>query len=174
MSFARRSHSPRPVPPRRRGFGDLPSSCDGAVRPAGPAPDDGVGRYPFIVVRLMSAVYQAEKVKVSHGKASAGVGVKNSFLRHPSPFKSDGQISNDARDLLLAEVLSAVRKTRFRMCVVWGPAWCSFVEADGSIKSSFDPPSGGFPLPTTIEFDDPKTLAATPLYPINKLPKGGL
>ncbi len=102
----------------------------------------------------MSAVYQPEKVEVSHGEASAGVGFKTSFLRHLSPFKSDGQISDEARDLLLAEVLAAVRKTRFRMCVVWGPAWCSFVEADGSIKSSFDPPSGGVHLPFQITFDE--------------------
>jgi len=122
----------------------------------------------------MSAVYQAEKIEVSHGKACAAVRFKMSFLRHPSPFKSDGQISDEARDLLLAEVLAAVRKTRFRMCVVWGPAWCSFVEADGSIRSSFEPPSGGFPLPAPIEFDDPKTLAAGPLYPVNKLPKRDL
>ena len=40
------------------------------------------------------------------------------------------------------------------MSVVWGPAWCSFVEADGSIKSSFDPPSGGILLPVQISFDD--------------------
>ena len=154
MSFSRFGHSPRPVPKRQLAFGDLPIPRNGPVRPLGPAPDDGVGRYPFIVVRLMSTVYQPEKVEVSHGEASSGVGFKTSFLRHPSPFKSDGQISDEARDLLLAAVLAAVRKTGFRMCVVWGPAWCSFVEADGSIKSSFDPPSGGVRLPFQITFDE--------------------
>ena len=174
MSFSRPGHSPRPVPQRQRGAGNLPIPHNGAVRPAGPAPDDGVGRYPFIVVQLMSTVYQAEKVEVSHGEASAGVGFKTSFVRHPSPFKSDGQISDEARDLLLAEVLAAVRKTGFRMCVVWGPAWCSFVEADGSIKGSFAPPSGGFLLPSPIEFEGPATLAARQLDSVNKLPKSGL
>ncbi len=125
----------------------------GPVRPDGPTPD-GVDIYPFIVVRLMSTVYQAERVKVSRGKPSAGVGYKNSFLRHPSPFKRDRQISKGARDLLVAGVLAAVRKTGHRMCVVWGPAWCSFVEADGSVTNSFDPPSGGFPIPFKIAFDE--------------------
>ncbi len=80
------------------------------VRPAGPTPD-GANIYPFIVVRLMNAVYQAERVTVSRGKPAAGVGYKNSFLRHPSPFKRDRQISKAARDLLVAGVLAAVRKT---------------------------------------------------------------
>lgn len=114
---------------------------------------DGIGAFPFIVVRLTSAVYQTESLLVRAGDANAIVTPGQSLLRHPHPFGPDGQISGEARTLLLSAVLEAVRKSGFRMCVVWGPAWCTFVEADGSNKNSFDPPSGGMILPSPIEFD---------------------
>ena len=84
MSFARRSHSPRPVPQMGRASASLPTPRPGAVRPDGPAADDGLGLYPFIVVRLMSTVYQAEKVDVRVGCTSAEVSFERSFLQHPS------------------------------------------------------------------------------------------
>lgn len=128
-------------------FGDAP------VQPAGPVPDNGMGRYPFIVVRLAGGVYQAEKVEVRRGALAVKVGHRKSFLCHPAPLRPDHQLCDEAKTLLLNEVLVAVRRTGFRMCVVWGPAWCTFVEPDGALNNSFDPPSGGFPLPAPLQFD---------------------
>jgi hypothetical protein len=116
-------------------------------------PDNGLGRYPFIVVRLAAAVYQAEKVEVRRGALAVHVGYRKSFLCHPTPLKFDHELCDEAKTLLLKETLVAVRRTGFRMCVVWGPAWCTFVEPDGALNNSFDPPSGGFPLPVPLQFD---------------------
>ena len=91
----------------------------------------------------MGAVYQAEKIRVQWGPASALIAPHKSLLQHPEPVKPDGQINDEAKAMLIEAVLAAVRRTRFRMCLVWGPAWCSFIEPDGSIKNSFEPPSGG-------------------------------
>ena len=113
------------------------------VRPVGPTADDGRVGYPFLVIRLMGAVYQAEKIRVRKGPASVSIGVRKSLLQHSEPVKPDGQINDEAKALLIEAVLAAVRRTGFRMCLVWGPAWCSFIEPDGSIKNSFEPPSGG-------------------------------
>jgi hypothetical protein len=143
MSFERRSRSPRAVPVKPNIQASDLQLRTGPVIPDSPADTDGVSRYPFIVIRLGSAVYQAEKVKVQVGAPAASVRNNNSFLQHPSPYKSGGQIKNEAKSVLLAEVRVAVERTGLRMCIVWGPAWCSFVETDGSIKASFDPPSGG-------------------------------
>lgn len=107
MSSPKRTHKPQAAAKRKGSPIKVPISRGCPVYPAGPAPDDGVGRFPFIVVRLMATVYQTEKVKVRPGMSSAHVGAKTSYLQHPSPFKSDGQISDEARDLLLAEVLAA-------------------------------------------------------------------
>lgn len=123
------------------------------VRPDDLIGDVGSSCYPFIVIRLMSAVYQAERICVRRGPTLAHVGWRTSLLQHPDPVKPNGQIDDEAKALLIGAVLAAVKRTGLRMCVVWGPAWCSFVEADGSTKHSFEPPSGGFQLPRSIVFD---------------------
>ena len=101
------------------------------------------GPFPILVVRLANAVYQREVVEVREGVNSVEVAFRTSFLQHPSPYTSDRQVSRDARDIFLDEVLVAVRRTGFRMCVVWSPVECTFVEADGSVRWSHSPPSGG-------------------------------
>lgn len=123
------------------------------VRPFGRTTDNVDVSYPFIVIRLMNAVYQAETIRVRKGRASVSIRVGTSFLRHPEPLKADGQVSDEAKAMLNEAVLAAVRGTGFRMCLVWGPAWCSFVEPDGSIRNSFEPPSGGFSPTGPVDFN---------------------
>lgn len=100
----------------------------------------------------MSAVYQAEKIRVREGPISVTIGASKCLLQHPEPRKPDGQLSDEAKALLVEEVLAAVRRTGFRMCLVWGPSWCSFVEPNGSIKNSFDPPTGGISMTASFDF----------------------
>ena len=145
MSF--RNEKPRPAPrsvlpivkPRLL-------AIDQPVRPACPTTDDGTRGFPFIVIRLGAAVYQAEQVFLRRGPAHVSLAVDRSILQHPDPYNADGQISSKAKDLLIQAVQVAMRRTGFRMCLVWGPVWCSFVEPDGAINNSFDPPSGGYAL----------------------------
>lgn len=130
------------------------------ARPCGPVEENS---YPYLVVRLMATVYQRERLDVRVGEPAARVGYRSSFVSHPEPFEEGKRIGAACRQLLKESVLDAVRRTRFRMCIVWGADECTFVEPDGSFVESDDPPSGGFgsggvggiPLPMEIDFVTP-------------------
>ena len=121
------------------------------------------GRYPYLVIRLMAGVYQREPLDIQPGKPSIHVGHRSSSVRHPEPFNADGSVSKACRALLVMGVLNAVRRTGFRMCVVWDPENCTFVERDGKCEESATPPSGGLgtggvggtALPIEIDVDSP-------------------
>lgn len=169
MTFYNRNSGPRPVPLRT---GPVARPPEQPVRPIGPSIDDGTGDYPILVIRLMHGVYQGEKVRVRRGPPSVSLKVSKSLLQHPKAFKANGQISQEARDLLVKAVLAAVRQTGFRICIVWGPAWCSFVEPDGSIKRSFEPPSGGFRLRSPVDLSRCTETSVPGVQPLEKPSKG--
>ena len=100
--------------------------------------------YPYLVVRLASAVYQRELIVVRSGEPRAHIGFRDSFVHHPTPFAEDFAISPGCKDVLVAAVFDAVRRLGFRMCIVWRPDNCTFVERDGTARESMEPPSGGF------------------------------
>ena len=118
-------------------------------------------RYPYLVVRLMAAIYQREEIAVHAGAAKSQIGFRDSFVHHPNPFGEDGAASQGCKELLLAATLEAVRRTGHRMCLVWAANDRTFVERDGSINPGSEPPSGGLgtggvggtPLSLDIEFD---------------------
>jgi hypothetical protein len=101
-------------------------------------------RFPYIVVRLMGSVFQREDIDIQVGEPVAHVGFRNSFVRHPLPYLDDGEISPACRALLVAAVIATVRRTGFRMCLVWRKDACTYCEKDGTADESDDPPSGGF------------------------------
>lgn len=119
-----------------------------------------VKTYPYLVVRMMAAVYQREQIEIRIGEPLVHVGYRSSFVSHPAPFDATNQFSAACRQLLIVGVLDAVRRTRFRICIVWASEECTFVERDGSVLEHDAPPSGGFgsggvggiPLPTEIDF----------------------
>lgn len=111
------------------------------------------GKYPHVVVRLMCAVYQRESIDICQGVPSVLIGTRRSYVQHPAPYTEDGRLSDGCRKLLLDGVLEAVVRTAHRMCVVWAPGECSYVERDGQINDSNDAPSGGVGLPNQIAFD---------------------
>lgn len=121
-------------------------------QPAEPI-DGSQGGYPYIVIRLMCAVYQRENLKIRIGAPKVHIGHRASFVQHPSPYAEDGSISPACRTYLLDRILEAVRRLRFRMCVIWKDGACTYVEPDGQFKDSKEVPSGGFALPRSIEFD---------------------
>src|SRR5690242_19015822 len=76
-------------------------------------------RYPYLVIRMMSAVYSVR----------------------PLP-------SDLSRDLLVALAWSAMNgfEGRFRMCLVLGPEEALYLEPGGTSQLLADPPSGGLNL----------------------------
>lgn len=129
------------------------------IRPligAGPAADAcarGEQGFPYIVIRLAAAVYQCERLALGHGSPSARIAHKNSQLIHPGVDEATGALDDDARRFLEVTALNAVQKFGFRISVVYAAEDCVFLEPDGSINWSKEPPSGGLPL--TVEFGKP-------------------
>jgi hypothetical protein len=115
--------------------------------------DNPKGRFPHIVIRFMAAVYQRESIDVRIGEPAVHIGHRASFVQHPAPYAADDSIGAECRALLLNGVLESVRRTRHRMCVVWKRGACTFVEPDGTFNDSEEAPSGGVPLPASIEFE---------------------
>lgn len=115
--------------------------------------DNPKGDYPYLVIRLMSAVYQREPIEIRQGTSRVHIGHRTTYVQHRSPRTPEGQVSEECRLLLLQGVREAVRRLKHRMCVVWQHNSCSFVESDGTINESGDPPSGGATLPNSIAFD---------------------
>lgn len=116
-------------------------------------PISGVGKYPYLVVRIMAAVYQHERIAVREGEPSVAISPQKTYVQYPEPITDDGRLSDDCRTLLLNAVKEAVMRTKFRMSVVWGEGDASYVEPDGSIQQSSSTPSGGVQLPNKIAFD---------------------
>jgi len=105
-----------------------------------------ISRFPYLVVRIMGAVFQYETIAVGEGKPEVSVGCRRTRVLHPRPFEEDGTISGACRELLIRGVKETVEKTGFRMCIVWGEHSCSYVEKGGEIIESTEKPSGGFSL----------------------------
>ena len=110
-------------------------------------------QYPYLVVRIMSAFYQRERIDVRQGEPAVQIGTGKSFVQHPEPWLDANAISEGCRNLLLKGVIAAVDRTKFRMCIVWDKESCSFVERDGVINESTESPSGGVNLPRKLAFD---------------------
>ena len=123
---------------------NFPAFTDDA--PLALAAPAGTAAYPYLVVRIYAAVYQRERIVVRAARwPMAQIGHQRSFVQRPAPFNADGTLSAPCRALLIASVQHAVRQTKFRMCIVWGPSSCTFVEVDSVIESN-ESPSGGLAL----------------------------
>ena len=115
--------------------------------------------YPYLIVRIYSAVYQREEIDIRIGPSDVQIGFRSSYVQHPQPLDEDHQPTSACRELLVSGVLEAVQRLNFRMCLVWGPNDCTYCEKGGSAKSSHTVPSGGLgsagevPLPFDITFD---------------------
>lgn len=126
--------------------------------------------YPHLVVRIYSAVYQREDIAIREGPPQVHIGYRSSSVQCPEPFMPDGQLSPSCRDLLIAGVVEAVPRLRFRMCLVWGPKQSTYVELDGTTFDSAGAPSGGLgsggvggrAMPVEVQYDKRETLTASP------------
>ncbi len=116
-------------------------------------PVDEIGKYPYLIIRLMPAVYQRHQITVYRGEPLVTIGHGRNFVQHPEPITDEGVITPGCRTLILNAVLEVVKRGPFRMAVVWGEKEASYVERDGSIEESTVRPSGGIPLPNKIAYD---------------------
>jgi hypothetical protein len=117
----------------------------------------GPSHFPLIVVKLGPS-FQVEPVAVRPGPPAAAIACGGCRVQCPEPFDPDGALSATARQLLLDAVQQAVRRLRFRMCIVWSNERCSYVEVD-RINESTSLPSGGLLAPFPIRFEAREPLA---------------
>lgn len=116
--------------------------------------------YPYLVVRIYTTVYQREDIAIREGATAVHIGYRSTYVHHPKAYTDDGMLHPSCRERLIAAVLEAVRRTGFRMCIVWGPNACTYCEKDGAAKDSRTVPSGGLgtggvggkPLPGGVEY----------------------
>ena len=95
--------------------------------------------FPYLVIRYMSAVYARQKVRFIlpggiHDKSVLNVEFKDPFL--------NGKLRPEAQAAAVEKVLSEVKRTNFRMCLVINVNEGIYCEADGSTNITV-PPSGG-------------------------------
>lgn len=117
--------------------------------------------YPRLVVRIFPAFYQRESIDIRVGPASVDVANRRCRVQHPTPRATDGSITAECRALLIAGVQAAVRRSNLRMCILWTPASCTYVEADTVIDAQEAP--GGGEVPVNLQFEpqryDPEAIS---------------
>jgi len=91
----------------------------------------------------MAAVYGRKEIIFSVGENKYQMNERTLEVSHPNPFASSGNLNPSCRLLLLEGTLEAVKRTGYRMCVVWGHNSATYLESDGRIAESNEPPSGG-------------------------------
>lgn len=98
--------------------------------------------YPILVTRMFPSVYVRGRIELRVGAGECWVARQASRCHHPTPIDPDGTVSAACRDFLIDVIQAEVRRTRFRMCLVWAANRCTYVEAN-SVVDSDEPPSGG-------------------------------
>jgi hypothetical protein len=106
--------------------------------------------YPYLIVRIFTAIYQRERIRIRVGSPAVEFVNRRCFVQHPVPFAVDGTLNSACRELLILGVQAAVRRLGFRMCIVWAESSCTYVETD-RINESAEPLSGGS-VPVELKF----------------------
>ena len=113
--------------------------------------DTSTATYPHLVVRIASRFFQRMCIDVRIGPPEVDIWhpTHGTFVQHLEPFDADGTLSMACRKLLLEGVREAVKRCGFRMCIVWAPTSCSYIELDGSIYET----ARGAALPPAVAFE---------------------
>lgn len=94
--------------------------------------------YPYIIVRLMPAIYSRRSILFEADACSD----KDLVIPDNQPYDKSGKLTKEARDEVISATLQAVKRTGFRMCAVFGKNDCVYCEPDGSTEKSGDCPNG--------------------------------
>jgi hypothetical protein len=122
-----------------------------------------IATYPHLVTQFGISFFQRTCIDVRIGPPEAEIchPTHDNFVQHPEPFDADDTLNMACRTLLIAGVQDAVKRSKLRMCVVWSPTSCSYVEADGSIFET----ACGVASPAGIAFEAAQLIAIRDRYP---------
>jgi len=102
--------------------------------------------YPYVVRRVMAAVYQQLEVVFTTAPADSSIRKAIHILMDQPARDDEGNLVERAR-LALIDVLKEVTRTSgFRMCAVFGEQDSVYVEPDGRVNGRTEAPSGGVQL----------------------------
>ena len=123
--------------------------------------------YPHLIGQYGISLFQRSGIDVRIGPPEASIDhPQGNFVQHPEPFDADDTLNMACRTLLITCVQDAIRnskiRTKFRMCVVWSPTSCSYVETDGStiFETAY-----GLAAPARIAFEAARLLLIHDIYP---------
>lgn len=108
--------------------------------------------YPYVVIRWMATVYcRRPFVYLDETASDSEAAFRSDRPNFPikyggSLFDENGKLVREAREALIAQVMIAVKASRFRMCIVEGPGQAIYIEPDGSVIFNRTAPSGGIQI----------------------------
>lgn len=112
--------------------------------------------YPFVVIPWMSGVYGRRRV-IFQAEGTTGFDGRDFVLAHPEPCDGEKRFAKDAFMELIDAIRAAVRKYDRRMCLVISPVDSFYVEPDGTVNRSAEPPSGGMEMDFDLELKGNRT-----------------
>jgi len=93
--------------------------------------------YPYLVVWLSRPVSaQRESIQVRVGPADVNIGHRCSFVQHPTPTDTNGQLSSLCRELLIDGVRAAARRLQRRISIFWAPSLRTDVKPQSAADSA--------------------------------------
>ncbi len=101
--------------------------------------------YPYLIVRLSRGFYARAQI-VFVPDTTVKPARKALTLEFPQPFV-EGRLTDRCKEVLIEVVKHEVRRTQYRMCIVFGEVDCIFVEPDGATRFSDEPPTFEIQLP---------------------------
>jgi hypothetical protein len=106
--------------------------------------------YPFVVVHWMPGVFGRRRV-IFRREGETGFDGRDFVLAHPDPYDGEKTFAEDAFMELIQAIRATVRKYDRRMCLVISPVDSFYVEPDGTVTRSSEPPSGGMEMDFDLE-----------------------
>ncbi len=105
--------------------------------------------YPFLVIRWMSAVYGKKNIVfVSEGES--GFQGDSLVVLADGPCSACGQLPAESLPKLIGAILPLVVRDQRRMCLVLSKNSAVFMEPDGKVNWSEEPPHGGLLIPDPV------------------------
>jgi len=114
-------------------------------------PDDQ--EYPFMVVRWMSGVYGKKKI-VFVEKGESGFQGDSLVVVAVGPCSACGQLPVESVPKLISLTMPVVMRDQRRMCLVLSKECAVFMEPDGKVNWSDEPPWGGIVIPDPVIVSD--------------------
>ena len=108
----------------------------------------GQKKYPYVILRVMAAVYAEQSVRFVNEPSEAVD--HREIVIHCADAYDGKKLTDRGRVELLWRVADLVDRSGYRRCVVFAPDDAVFVERGGKFVASLTPPHGGIEIKGAI------------------------